>query len=211
MKHVLFCLILLFGILLSACGQERSGIDPADYEHPAYTSSIDKAECYLCGERTDCTLSAYWGQENVGLLDLNTFEVLSLPINTYGPDGQHIKKPQGAAMFTCAGLGEIHVTAFTDPDRGSSRVDIPERGEIDPEAIGSHLCQDCLDTFGAQFFVRDEPSEIAVVDFATRDLRPLVASCLGFGFDVFSVDCDYETDGSINLLVYYSPPRFQGT
>lgn len=206
-RKKLLSLLLLF--LLTACGQEPSCLDPMGTEHPTYTSSINKAECYLCGENPTSPLSAYWGQENVGLVNLNTFDIFPVPINTYGPDGQQVRKAQGTMNLSGTDLGEIHVTAFTDPDRGSSRVNIPPSSGINPKAIVSYLCQDCLNAFGKQFFLRDAPSEIAVVDFATRDLHPLIEACHGFGFDTFSLDCDFQEDGSIELLIYYSPPRFQ--
>lgn len=197
-------------LLLTACGREASGFDPSDYEHPGYVSSIEKEDCYLCGERTDHSLSDYWGQDNVGLVNVNTFDVLPVPINTYGRDGQQVMEPQGVAMFGGMTLGALHVTAFTDPDRGNSNVDIPAGGgTVDPEAIGAFLCQNCLDAFAGQIFVRDAPSEIAVLNFATRELRPLVETCTGFGMDNFSVHCDFEEDGAIGLLIYYAPPRFQ--
>lgn len=202
--------LLLPLLLLTACGQESSDFDLADYEHPAYVSAIEQADCCLCGDRTDHILSDYWGQDNVGLVNVNTFEVFPLPINTYGPDGLQIKEAQGVAMFGSMTLGDFHVTAFTDPDRGSSHVDIPAGGgTIDPEAVGAFLCQDCLDAFAEQIFVRDTPSEIAVVNFSSRELRPLAEQWTGFGLENFYVHCDFEENSEIGLLVYYAPPRFQ--
>ena len=201
--------LLLPLLLLTACGQESSDFDPADYEHPAYVSAIEQADCCLCGDRTDHILSDYWGQDNMGLVNVNTFEVFPLPINTYGPDGLQIKEAQGVAISGGMALGELRVTAFTDPDRGSSHVDIPAGGgTVDPEAIGAFLCQDCLDAFAEHIFVRDTPSEIAVVNFSTRELRPLIESCTGFGLGNFSLHCDFEEDGGIRVLIYYAQPRF---
>lgn len=57
--------LLLPLLLLTACGQESSDFDPADYEHPAYVSAIEQADCCLCGDRTDHILSDYWGQDNI--------------------------------------------------------------------------------------------------------------------------------------------------
>lgn len=40
-------------------------------------------------------------------------------------------------MFGGMKLGDLHVTTFTDQDRGSSNVDIPASGGVvDPEDIG---------------------------------------------------------------------------
>lgn len=211
MKYNKLIPALLFLLLLTACGQEASGFDPSDYEHPGYASTIEKEDCYLCGERADHSLTTYWGQDNVGLLDVNTFEVFQVPINTYGLDGRQIKEAQRVLLVGGASLGELRIVAYTDPDRGHSRVNIPSGGTIDPEAIGTFLCQDCLDAFAENIFVRDTPSEIAVLNFATRELRPLVETYIGFGLDNYSVNCDFKEDGDINLLIYYAPLRFQET
>lgn len=208
-KALLIPLFLLPLLLFTACGQESSDFDPADYEHPDYVSAIEQSDCCLCGDRTDHILSDYWGQDNVGLINVNTFEVFPLPINTYGQDGRQIKEAQGVAMFGSMTLEDLHVTAFTDPDRGSSHVDIPAGGgTIDQETIGAFLCQDCLDAFAEHIFVRDTPSEIALVNFSTRELRPPVEQWTGFGLEDFYVHCGFEEDGEIGLLVYYAPPRF---
>ena len=210
MKRIALILISLLLILLMGCGQEEpSTIDLSDYEHPDLVSSISKEECFLCGNRDDHALSTYWGQDNVGLINVNTFEVLPISINKYDLDGQQVKEPQGVLIHEGIATGERDLHAWTDPDRGNSRVDISPGEAIDPEAIGAFLCQGCLDTFSEQIFVRDTPSEVAVLNFATRELRPLVETCVGFGLDNFSVHCDFEEDGAIGLLIYYSPPRFK--
>ena len=105
--------------------------------------------------------------------------------------------------------GERYLPAWTDPDRGNSHVDISPGEAIDPEAVGAFLCQKCLDTFCEHYFVRDTPPEIAVVNFSTRELRPLVETCPWFTFDNFAVDVDFQDDGGIDLLIYYASPRFQ--
>ena len=105
--------------------------------------------------------------------------------------------------------GERYLPAWTDPDRGNSHVDISPGEAIDPEAVGAFLCQKCLDTFCEHYFVRDTPPEIAVVNFYTRELRPLVETCPWFTFDNFAVDVDFQDDGGIDLLIYYASPRFQ--
>lgn len=209
-RNILITLLML--AILSGCGQGPPAFDPADYEHPSYTSTIAKEDCCLCGEDADLPLSAYWGQDNIGVINMNTFDVCPIDINTYGPDGRQIREAQGVALFGGVALGELLGSVWVDPDRGDAHISIPSgSGTIDPEAIGSYLCQDCLDDFSAQVFVRDTPSEIAVVNFKTRELRPLVETHPWFTFDNFSVDCDFLEDGGLSLLIYYAPPRFQET
>ena len=201
--------ILALLALLTAYGQNPSSFDLSDYEHPGYVSAIEKEDCYLCGERTDHVLSTYWGQDKVGLINVNTFEVLPISINKYDLDGQQVKEPQGVLIHEGIATGERNLHAWTDPDRGNSQVDISPGKAIDPEAIGAFLCQGCLDAFCEHYFVRDTPPEIAVVNFSTRELQPLVETCPWFTFDNFAVDVDFQDNGGMDLLIYYAPPRFQ--
>ena len=201
-KCVVFALILLG--LLSACGHE-----PSDYEHPSCVSSTKKEDCCLCGERTDNILSCYWGQDNVGLVNVNTFDVYSLDINLYDRSGQQIKEPQGYMKFGSVALDDRNISVMVDPDRGDAHIKISEGGSIDPEAIGTFLCQSCLDAFGERLCVQDTPAEIALVSFATRELRPLGSSCPWFAFGNYAVNCDFQDDEGIDLLIYYAPSRFQ--
>lgn len=210
MKIKLFpSLALAFALLLSACsGQKSASASPRSYEHIDFISTIEKEDCCLCGEAG--SLAAYWGQDNLGLVNVNTFEVLSVDINTYDWDGAQIKEAQGVLVSRGGYLGESLIHMFTDPDRGDSHVDIQYvGGTVDPEAIGSYLCEDCLEAFTDCYFEDEEVPEVAVVNFSTRKLRPLVPSYTWFTFGNYAVDCDFQEDESISLLVYYCPPRFQ--
>ena len=53
------------------------------------------------------------------------------------------------------------------------------------------------------------PCEVAVINFATKEIHPLVETCPWFTTDNFSVDCDFEEDGGIDLTIHYSPLRFE--
>ncbi len=73
--------VLVLMAVLSACGHEPPALDPSDCGHPSFVSAIKKEECCLCGERTDNLLSCDWGQDNVGLANVNTFDVCPIDIN----------------------------------------------------------------------------------------------------------------------------------
>lgn len=107
-------------------------------------------------------------------------------------------------------LGETRVHAFTDTDHGWSDVDIaPKEDGIDPEAIGRYLCEDCLDGFASHYFEHDAPIEVAAINFATRELRPLEDSCTMFILGHYLVDCEFKENGIVDLLVVYRPLRYQ--
>ena len=199
-----------FLIILSACTEPQSNSVQRTYEHIDFTSTIKKEDCCLCGNRTDTDLAPYWGQDNVGIINVNTFEVMAVKINAYDWDGNQIKEAQGVAIMGGGYLGESLIHTFTDPDRGYFHITVyNEERTIDPEAIGAFLCQDCLDAFASRYFEDETPAEIAVVNFAAREIRPLVESCPWFTFDNFAVACDFQEDETISLLIYYCPPRFQ--
>lgn len=206
-KSVLFTLLCLL-FILSAC--EASNRSQRTYQHINFTSTIEKEDCYLCGNRTDTALAPYWGQDNLGLVNMNTLEVIRVEINTYDMYGAQLKEERGVYLTGSSYLGESLIHVFADPDRGYSHITVyNEERTIDPEAVGTFLCQDCLDTFASRYFEDETPSEIAVVNFATREIRPLVVSCPWFTFDNYAVGCDFDKDGEIGLLIDYCPPRFQ--
>ena len=40
--------------------------------------------------------TAYWGEDNVGLINLNNFDLLYLGINRYGDGGELVQEPTGS-------------------------------------------------------------------------------------------------------------------
>lgn len=99
---------------------------------------------------------------------------------------------------------------MVDADRGYAHVEIQSVAySIDGEAIGSFLCQDCLDAFTKQYFEDERTAEIAVIDLSSREIRPLVESSPWFTFGNYAVSCTLEETGTVKLLIHYCPPRFQ--
>ena len=174
-------------------------------ERAALTSSIEREACRLCGE--DPELSAWWGQDNIGLVDLNTFDVLPVEINRYGRDGRLIEEATGVMQTVLCGVGDADAFLWLDVDRGYAHADIDPRGRgIGADTLGTWLCGDCLDAY---FPDQETPAEIAVVNFATRELRPLTESCTWFALDNYLVDCAISETGAIGLRITYRPMRYE--
>lgn len=212
--HLIVLLIIAFIMvpILSACAKQREEAFPThSYQHVAVISSIGEEECLLCGDKLDYRISMYMGQDNVGLVDLNTFDVWPVEINRYDENGQLIEESAGYMLITACEIGDTTAKGVIDPDRGFSRLEIgPSDATIDEKVIGSYLCQDCLDQFCSHFSAHDTVSEIAMINFATKEIRPLVDNCPLFVFDNFLVECDFEDEGSIDLRIIYRPVRYQG-
>lgn len=210
MKRVLFILLLL--VFLPGCVEEKveTNVPRRNYEHIQFTSQVKKEECVLCGEETDHVMSSYFGQNNLGLVDINTFDVKLIETNRYDEQGDLIEKADGHMYFESLLLHECCTFIVHDPDRGYAQVDIDPKGSgVDPEAINEFLCQECLDSFSGHYFEDDDPPEIAVVNFATREIRPLVRTCSWFITGDYAVACWIKETGGIALGIYFVPERYQ--
>ena len=204
-------LLLAFIVLLSACAADTSEepLETQDYEHKDFVSDLAQENCYLCGNGSDPITSSYWGEDNVGIINLNTFELLRIEINRYDDHGQLIEEVAGY-MQSSNLVGEDtndYVMAF--PDNGYAHVQISGvQYEIDRKIVQKHLCQTCLDTINDMWFSGNAPAEYAIVNFAERTMQPLLASHPWFSAGGFGVDCEFKTDGKIDLLIHYCPSRY---
>lgn len=208
MKRII-CTTIALLLLLTACAAPATS-EPAstEYVHTPYVSTITAEECFICSESKATPTGLYWGEDNVGLLDLNTFEVLRIEINRY-ENGKLIETPSGFMQTTGMNSGGVYAT--TDPDRGYAHVRISgANGAIDTASIQSHLCQTCLDEIYGMYF-GDYPLEAyAIVNFTDKTIRPLIQNTTFFGSGNYGVDCEFKDDGGdIDLLIFYCPPRYQ--
>ena len=203
-------LILVFLLLLTACSNgEQPSISKKEYEHIPYVSDLSQEECFVCGENPNHPISSYWGEDNVGILNLNTFEVLYIEINRYDDNGQLIEETAGYMQMHSMSNGESYVHSSDNPDRGLSSIQIQgDRKPVDAKAIQSFLCQTCLDKINDMYFGDNPPEEYAVVNFSDKSIRPLIKNTTWFTFGNFDVDCDFEDNGNIDLLIHYCPPRY---
>lgn len=80
MKQFSLILLLLVMLLLLGCGAEQS--DTASAEAP-YISDTLSEDYYLCGGGVENLIPFYWGQNNLALISLNTFDIVPIEINRY--------------------------------------------------------------------------------------------------------------------------------
>lgn len=150
----------------------------------------------------------YWGEDNVGIINLNSFEFVRLEINRY--DGKNlIEEPAGYMQSGGLTGDDCYVYCMTDPDRGYAHVQITgTQNPIDATKIQSQLCQSCLDAVN-DACIWGKPSEYGVVNFADKTIRPLVKEITWFTFGNYGIECNFKDDGDIDLLVVYCPPRYE--
>ena len=194
--------LLPFVLVLLLVGCTSQTATP-EYEHTPYSSVLPQEDCFLCGGQ-----GQYWGEDNVGIINLNSFEFVRLEINRYNGK-QLIEKPAGYMQSGGLTGEDSYVHSMADPDRGYAHVQITgTQKPIEPAAIQSQLCQGCLDAVN-DACIWGAPSEYGVVSFADHVIRPLVKETPWFTFGNYGIECDYKDNGEINLLVVYCPPRFE--
>lgn len=201
--------MLVFLIVIANIGAAKEQ-EPKEYEHIDYVSEITQEDCFVCSSSTEHPISLHWGEDNVGIVNLNTFEILRLEINRYGDYGELIEEVAGYMQSSGMSDDDSYVHAYTFPDNAYASVQITNVDyEINRETIQSHLCQTCLDSINEMWFDEDPPAEYAVVSFEDRTIRPFVNCTTWFGSGNYGIDCEFKEDGDIDLLIHYCPSRYK--
>lgn len=200
-------LAMFVAILIVARLQGSQMPTATEYEHIDYISAITSETCFVCSEN-----GPYRGEDNVGIVDLNTFELLYIPINRYGDHGELIEEPVGI-MQTSSLMDQktdryVHATIF--PDNAYACVDLSGvKYAIDRELVQSNLCQDCLDSINSLWFTTQPPAEYAVISFADKTIQPLLNAHPWFMAGNYGIDCEFKDNGTIDLLIHYAPNRYK--
>lgn len=207
-------LAMLIAITIAATIHANKAQTPEEYEHIDYVSTITPEECYVCGDVMDFAGLPYWGEDNVGIVNLNTFELLRLEINRYDDHGNLIK--EAAGYMSTGGLSnketDTYVHAFTFPDNAYADVKLSGvQYAIDRDSIQSHLCQTCLDSINDLWFTDQPPAEFAIISFEDRTIQPLLNAHPWFAAGNYGIDCEFKEDGQIDLLIHYCPPRYENS
>ena len=198
----------MFAVLfLIAIIQGNIKDQPEEYQHIDFASTITSDDCYICGQQC-----FYWGEDNVGILNLNTFELLHIPINRYDDHGEMVETPAGV-MVTGSLYdheAESYVNATVLPDNAYAQVALSGvKYSINREIIQSQLCQTCLDSINNMWFTTQPPAEYAIISFEDKTIQPLLNSIPWFASGNYGVDCEFKADGAIDLLIHYCPFRYE--
>lgn len=197
-------LLILYGI-----AAVRMTPEPEKYEHIDFVSDLPQEDCYVCGN-DHFPADGDWGEDNICLVDLNTFEVLPIVINRYDEHGELIEEKAGYMQSAVLPGSDTYAHAFIFPDNGYAQVQITGvQYSIDRDVIQNHLCQTCLNTINGLWFSGSTPAEYAIMSFSERTIRPLLESYPWFSAGNYGIDCEFKDDGTIDLLIYYCPSRYE--
>ena len=218
MRRFILTLFLLLTLMLAGCKVEQSADSNsavASVKTP-YFSDTPTENCYLCGGGIENLIPSYWGQNNIALISLNTFEIKPLEINRYDrTDGQLIEEYAGTVSFGGSGSkdGGFAASLLQNYDRGyaTGHVDFYDDEALDTNKAAGFLCEDCLsEILPSQV---DKCFGVGVINLATKEVRVFEEHLRGFGLGDFYIDCDLKDrdDGKhrMNLLIFYCPIRYE--
>ena len=217
MKRFVVALLLPLMLVFTGCGMEHSSDsnDVAISMKTAYSSDILAEDCYLCGGGTESPLSLYWGQNNIALFSLNTFEIKPLEINRYDrTDGRLIEEYAGAVSFAVgSNSGGFSANMMQDSDRGyaTGSVDFHSDEVLDISKAANFLCANCLnEIFPSRV---DRCFGVGAVNLATGEVRIFEERLGGFTLGDFYIDCDLQDlDGDthrMDIIIFYAPIRYE--
>lgn len=83
MKRLTLILLAMLLLMLAGCNAEEKPTPTRDVK-AEFSSNTSAEDCYLCGDGIESLIPSYWGQKNVALISLNTFEIIPIEINRYG-------------------------------------------------------------------------------------------------------------------------------
>ena len=205
-----FVLIVVLALLQTDCckADENENVSAnTEYKQIKFTSAISEQDCFICGNKRDPLMAHYWREDNIGILNLNTFEVMYIAINKYDINGEQIKEPTGALESSSKKCGDSILHSMTNPDRGYSHIEIPNvTWKLDNRNIQRKLCQNCIGQIN-DACVWGRPAEFAVVSFKDKMIRPIVDFNPWFILGVYSVAIEQKGE-KISLKIDYCPARY---
>lgn len=201
---------IIFTVMLALCLTGCDTKSSVETKPEQVISTVSAEDCFLCGSGAKDL--PYWGQNNVGIISLNTFEVMPIEINRYDDNGVLIAENTG--HMTSRGFQNntgFRAHVYENADRGRAKGSITFNADetLDTEKTATFLCQACLDAVLSNIYT--EGSGIGILNFATKQLRAFEEPLTGFDLGDYYIDCDWNTprqteaSKELTILVSYYP------
>ncbi|MCB6607145.1 hypothetical protein V3C10_07130 [[Clostridium] symbiosum] len=221
--------ILLTAVLLAGCVQNEAQtvtgpptiekkIETNTENERRYGSKTTKENCTLCSCAGGTLLPAYWGEDNIGVIDLNKFQLAHIEINPYEDCGNYKKEDYGRSSTSILNTGEggLSIWGTADMDRGyyTGEVAVTPSNVLDLEQMSQFLCTECINSI-VPYNDGEEYFNIGIINFKTQEIRLLQKEISMFFLGDFYIGCDYQErewddrqEQWFELLVFYCPQRF---
>lgn len=169
----------------------------------------------MCGGGIEDLMPFCWGQDNLAIISLNTFEIQPIEINRYDRlTGQMIEEYAGTISL---GGGRstnngFAVSVLLDYDRGyaTGTLDFYDDRDLDIEKAATFLCADCLNQILPKEIKRC--FGVGVINLNTKEIQMFEEQLDGFTFGDLYVDCNLNGQGrssnQMDILIFYCPVRY---
>lgn len=168
-----------------------------EVEEPKYESVTRPEDCKLCGGKEGYLVPMYKGQDNLGIISLNTFHVANITINRYDDYGRLLKEPESGFGTNIVNTGEdgfmSMVSANTNRGYASADISMNKDKVLDMEKVLDNLCTKCLNRALEEDW--REPYGIGLINFKTGEIRLFDERIRGFMLGDFYVLCEPRTEG----------------
>ena len=232
MKRFAFAAFLLPVLLLAGCGMiQRAGLGEAQSgdsgvpqsvassdaslsENTVYRSNTSAGDCMLCGGGIENLMPSQWGQNNIALISLNTFEIKPVEINRY--DGQQLIEEFAGFASVVGGQGSdggFGTGLIVSHDRGYARgpVWFYDDEVLDTGKAADFLCENCLNEILPLH--PDQCFGVGAINLATKEVCIFAEDLSGFTLGDFYIGCNLKDgDGDeprMDILVFYCPIRYE--
>lgn len=208
MKRILSLAVILM-LLQVGCGTQTK-LDILS-QKACCTSSTSSEDCFLCNAEKQKT---HWLKHNIGIISLNTFEVIPIEIirdefNGSSNDMESVFITQ-LSKTTSDGF-QASRTIFPDRAYAHSSVYLYSDETWDIENTASFLCQDCLNQLTEN--VSGYEFGVGILDLNAAKIHVFERQVTGFCSGDFYVHWDitekskYVDTTKLELLVFYCPQR----
>lgn len=215
--------MLCMSLFLTACSKFepiKSDIPSSTTEKTIsseYLSKTKTEDCALCNQAGNTLLPLYAGQNNLGIICINTFDISPISINRYDDYRNLIEEPAKSTSMNHNSFGEGRMVTSISPntDRGYANVHVSftDDRRINSKNVESLLCQNFLNTILSQTW--DTPYGIGIINFETLEVKLFEESVSGFSFGDYYIHIDQRENNDdsesteLNLLVFYCPERYK--
>lgn len=171
-----------------------------------------KTVCSICNNSTS-PISSHYGEKNLGIISLNSFNITAIEINQYDEDGNIQKRKNKDNPTLINNFTDFSSVISTNSNRGYAVITIMfNPTEIfDVSGIEKNICADCLEKINS--VNTDTCYTIWFLDFETMDLIPLQQDVTSILFNDYFISCKFSnthsTTAQADLLIFYCPERYK--
>lgn len=173
----------------------------------AVKSAIAKEDCRLCSDLAMERLPEL-GQNNLGYVDLNTFDYLLIELNPY-KNGEKMNELDGwastATLYSKDKGSDFSCSAYLGRQFAVGTVSLGENSRFDLKKTRKLLCDECLNALVDQYVYSEGRLDGAIINFQDRKLVPLEKTSGRFVFDDFYVAAYCKNTHEIDLYFIYAP------